>query len=93
MDTRHAFAKALKELRMIKGLTQEDFSEVSSRAYISLIERGLRCPTLDKVDEFAGVLGVHPMALLCLAYLYADFAEDQQDLEQLLNRIRTDISQ
>lgn len=88
MDTKQAFAKSLKELRLMKRVTQEDFSEVSSRTYISMIERGLRCPTLEKVDEFAGVLGVHPLALLCLTYLHA---EGHQDLERLFGRIRMDL--
>ncbi len=88
MDTKKAFAKSLKEIRTKKGVTQEDFSEVSSRTYISMIERGLRCPTLEKVDEFAAVLGVHPLALLCLTYLHA---EGHQNLDLLLGRIRKDL--
>lgn len=88
MDTKQAFAKSLKEIRTKKGVTQEDFSEVSSRTYISMIERGLRCPTLEKVDEFAAVLGVHPLALLCLTYLHA---EGHQNLDLLLGRIRKDL--
>lgn len=88
MDTKQAFAKSLKELRLTKGVTQEGFSEVSSRTYISMIERGLRCPTLEKVDEFAGVLGVHPLALLCLTYMQA---EGHQNLERLFGRVRADL--
>jgi transcriptional regulator with XRE-family HTH domain len=89
MDTALAFAKSLKELRKSRRVTQEDFSEVSSRTYISMIERGLRCPTLEKVDEFAGVLGVHPLALLCLTYLHA---EGHQNLERLFGKIRADLN-
>ncbi len=89
MDTKKAFAKSLKELRLMRGLTQEDFSEVSGRTYISMVERGLRCPTLEKIDEFAGVLGVHPLALLCLTYLHA---EDHQNLERLFGSIRKDLN-
>lgn len=88
MDTKLAFAKSLKELRKLKGITQEDFSEASSRTYISMIERGLRCPTLEKIDEFAGVLGIHPLALLCHTYLNA---EDHENLERLFSRIRSDL--
>jgi transcriptional regulator with XRE-family HTH domain len=88
MDTKKAFAKSLKELRLMRGLTQEDFSEVSGRTYISMIERGLRCPTLEKIDEFACVLGVHPLALLCLTYLHA---EGHQNLDRLFGRIRADL--
>lgn len=72
----------------MKRMSQEDFSEVSSRTYISMLERGLRCPTLEKIDEFSGVLGVHPLALLCLTYMHK---EGHQDLDRLLSRIRTDL--
>ena len=89
MDTALAFAKSLKELRTSRRVTQEDFSEVSSRTYISMIERGLRCPTLEKVDEFAGVLGVHPLTLLCLTYLHA---EGHRNLERLFGKIRADLN-
>ena len=88
MDTKKAFAKSLKELRTMKGVTQEDFSEVSSRTYISMVERGLRCPTLEKINEFAGVLDVHPLALLCLTYMHE---EGHQNLERLFGRIKTDL--
>lgn len=88
MDTTQAFAKSLKELRLAKGVTQEGFSNVSSRTYISLIERGFRCPTLEKIDEFAEVLGIHPLALLCLTYLHA---EKHQNLDRLFVRIRKDL--
>lgn len=88
MDIKQAFAKSLKELRLAKGVTQEDFSDVSSRTYISLIERGLRCPTLEKVDALAEVLGVHPLALLCLTYLHG---ERNQNLDRLFVQIRKDL--
>lgn len=88
MDTRKAFAKSLKELRTIRGVTQEDFSDVSSRTYISMIERGLRCPTLEKVEELAQVLGVHPLALLCLTYLRA---EGHENLDRLFGQIKADL--
>lgn len=72
----------------MKGVTQEDFAEVSSRTYISMVERGLRCPTLEKINEFAGVLGVHPLALLCLTYMHE---EGHQNIERLFGRIKTDL--
>ena len=90
MDTRRAFAQSLKELRKNKGITQEDFSDVSSRTYISMIERGLKCPTLEKIDEFADVLHVHPLTLLSLTYLYAD---GDQDLDKLFIRVRSELGQ
>ena len=62
------FASALRKLRRLRGLTQEDFDDVSSRVYISSLERGLKQPTLLKVDELARRMGVMPLSLLALAY-------------------------
>lgn len=68
MDLKQAFGQALKEIRTEKGLTQEDFSIVSSRTYLSMLERGLKSPTLEKIEEICSVLGVHPIALLQRCY-------------------------
>lgn len=62
------FANALRVARKHQGVSQENFSLVSSRTYVSTLERGLKSPTLSKVDEIAGVLGIHPLTLLFLAY-------------------------
>lgn len=72
MDVHKGFAQALKSLRKQKGLTQEDFSDVSSRTYLSTLERGMKSPTLDKVVELAEVMGVHPITLLALTFGYAE---------------------
>ncbi|TCG03664.1 hypothetical protein BZM27_46660 [Paraburkholderia steynii] len=64
-----ALGKALKQLRKITDVTQEDFGLVSSRTYISTVERGLKSPTLGKIEQLAAVLGVHPLALLTVAYM------------------------
>lgn len=63
------FPQAMRLTRKAKGLTQEDFGVVSSRTYVSSVERGLKTPTLTKIDELAEVLGVHPLTLLTLAYV------------------------
>lgn len=63
------FSEALKAARAARGLSQEAFTLVSSRTYVSSLERGLKIPTLAKVDALAEVLGVHPLTLLTLAYV------------------------
>ena len=60
----------MRLIRKKKGLTQEDFGVVSSRTYVSSVERGLKNPTLAKIDALAEVLGVHPLTLLTLAYVH-----------------------
>jgi transcriptional regulator with XRE-family HTH domain len=68
-----SFGEGLQRMRKSRGLTQEDFSEVSSRTYLSSLERGLKAPTITKLEELAAVLGIHPLSLLALAYLPAVF--------------------
>jgi len=69
MDIKEAFALALKQVRSARRLTQEDFSNVSSRTYVSTLERGLKNPTLDKIEDLASVMGIHPLTLITLAYM------------------------
>lgn len=88
MNIRSAFATSLRTFRKTKGVTQEDFSEVSSRTYISQLERGLKSPTLDMLEALAQPLGVHPLSLLVLAYLKA---EEGGDLDTMLARIREEV--
>ena len=88
MDIKEAFASALKQARNVRGLTQEDFSDVSSRTYISTLERGLKSPTIDKINVLAKVIGVHPLSLLTLAYLTE--ANDSTP-KKLLARIESDL--
>ena len=80
MNIRKAFARALKQTRKAKGLTQEDFSEVSSRTYLSSLERELKSPTLDKIDELASVMKIHPVTLLIMSYTYTKRGETLNSL-------------
>lgn len=62
------FGPALRHMRKAKRLTQEDFGVPSSRVHISALERGVRQPTLGKIDELAEVMKVHPLSLIALSY-------------------------
>ena len=63
------FSLALKQARKSSGISQEDFSVISSRTYVSSLERGLKSPTLNKVDDLSETIDIHPLTLLSLAYL------------------------
>ena len=63
---------ALRRIRKARGLSQEAFSDVSSRTYLSSLERGLKSPTLNKIEDVCAVLDVHPLTLLVLAYAGSD---------------------
>lgn len=72
MDLKKGLGAALRAIRKQKRLSQEDFSAVSGRTYMSTLERGLYSPTVDKLDALASVLGVHPVTLLTACYLRTD---------------------
>lgn len=69
------FGIGLQKARKSRDLTQEDFSVVSSRTYLSSLERGIKAPTITKIDEIASVIGVHPLSLVAYAYLPASPTE------------------
>jgi len=60
------FGKALQKLRNEKGLSQEKLSFESGvhRTYISLLERGKRCPSLKTIFQLSKALAVEPADLL-----------------------------
>lgn len=60
MNILECFGKNLKELRIKRGLSQEELAELANvhRTYISFLERGLRNPSLLKIEKLANVLDV-----------------------------------
>ena len=87
MAAKHALSEALKTIRKARGLSQEAFSDVSSRTYMSSLERDLKSPTLNKLAELCDVMEIHPLTLLTLAYA----GDDAQQVEQLLTRVRQEL--
>ncbi|AYW41104.1 helix-turn-helix domain-containing protein [Pseudomonas sp. NPDC077186] len=80
MELSTAFGLALKRLRKQQGLTQEDFSNISSRTYLSSLERGIKGPTIEKVEQLASVLDLHPATILAAAYLIKENGVARRDL-------------
>lgn len=90
MTTKKSLGLAIRIIRKAKKITQEDFSEISSRTYISTLERGLNSPTLDKINEIASVIGIHPLTLLAYSYL---LDQKEQNPTQLLELITLELNQ
>lgn len=65
--------------------------QTSGRTYVSAVERGVKVPTLSKVDALAEEFGVHPLTMLALAYcptatsesLHRVFAQVLADTERM----------
>ena len=87
MAAKHTLSEALKTIRKARGLSQEAFSDVSSRTYMSSLERDLKSPTLNKLAELCDVMEVHPLTLLTLAYA----GKRPKQAEQLLAQVRQEL--
>ncbi|WP_126456846.1 helix-turn-helix domain-containing protein [Sulfuriflexus mobilis] len=59
-DLTERFPAVLKELRLQKGISQEELADRASlhRTYISQIERGLKSPSLRSLGQIADALEV-----------------------------------
>ena len=68
MQPEQAFGIVLRDLRRARSLSQEALALESDldRTFISLMERGLRQPSLTTVLQLSGPLGVEPDALVAL---------------------------
>lgn len=87
MTAKHTLSEALKTIRKARGLSQEAFSDVSSRTYMSTLERDMKSPTLNKLAELCEVMEVHPLTLLTLAYA----GDDLRQADQLLAQVRQEL--
>jgi transcriptional regulator with XRE-family HTH domain len=65
VDAARAFGQALKEARLMRGLSQERLAELGEfdRTYPSLLERGRRTPTFFVILQLAAALGMNPAVL------------------------------
>lgn len=72
----------LKRIRKIKGLTQDNLSELTKISITSIqrYESGKRQPTIESIDKFAEALGVSVFELLDNKYDKAEY-----ELEEVLN--------
>ncbi|GAB7134769.1 hypothetical protein JCM20301_49710 [Pseudomonas aeruginosa] len=70
-------------------MSQEAFSDVSSRTYMSTLERDLKSPTLHKLTELCEVMEVHPLTLLTLAYAGNDTLKADELLAQVRQEFET----
>ena len=66
MDMRKLVGENVRRVRLLKGLTQEAFSDASgfSQQYLSDLERGKRNPTIVTLYELSVALGVDHLELL-----------------------------
>jgi transcriptional regulator with XRE-family HTH domain len=64
-----AFGQILRDCRDKAGVSQEELAGLADidRTYVSLLERGLRQPTLDTLFRLSRALGVAPATMVSRA--------------------------
>jgi transcriptional regulator with XRE-family HTH domain len=90
MKFQNQFGKAFRQVRRARGLTQEDFSDESGRTYVSELERGIKHPTLNKIDELTAPLNLHPLTVLTLSYVAKD---NLAVIDKLLAQVRREVEE
>lgn len=88
MSLKIAFAGVLKAMRAGKGLTQRNLAEVSSRTYVSKLERAQSSPTLEMITALSGTLSVNPLTLVSITLC----AESGQSVNALLRRTQEELA-
>lgn len=88
MPSKPSLPAALKMARKARGLSQEAFADISSRTYMSTLERGMKSPTLNKLTAISQVLAIHPLTLLMLSYTGGSAAE----MNTLIARIQREVA-
>ena len=72
----------------MRGISQDGLG-VSSRTYLSALELGKQTPTLDKLDEIARAVGVHPLSVLSYAYAVGLTPQEVRELGRV---VRSEIA-
>lgn len=65
-DARKVFASRLRQMRQVKGLSQEDLADRASlhRTYVGSVERGERNISIDNIERLAKALEIDIIELL-----------------------------
>ena len=81
MRPQQAFGIVLRDLRQARSLSQEALALESEldRTFISLLERGLRQPSLTTILQLAGPLGVAPEDLVAEVVAVLSQGEERRE--------------
>lgn len=88
MSLKTAFASVLKATRAARGLSQKNLAEVSSRTYISKLERAQCSPTLEMMSALSVPLSLSPLTLIAMTMS----VETGQSVASIVNRIEDDLA-
>lgn len=89
MSLKTAFASVLKATRAARGLSQKNLAEVSSRTYISKLERAQCSPTLEMLTALSAPLNLSPLTLIAMTI----GAENGQSIKSLITRVEEEMAE
>lgn len=89
MSLKTAFASVLKATRTARGLSQKNLAEVSSRTYISKLERAQCSPTLEMMSALSVPLNLSPLTLIAMTMS----VETGHSVASIVNRIEDDLAE
>lgn len=69
MPSKTSVGRALRLARHLAAKSQDDMTVVSSRTFVSSVERGLKSPTIEKLSQIADALHVDAAAIVVVAAL------------------------
>ncbi|EOG3620497.1 helix-turn-helix domain-containing protein [Pseudomonas putida] len=87
MQSNLAFGIAFKRLRLLKGMSQEDFSMVVTERYVRMLEKGQYSPSLSTLQELAKVLGIGAVSLVALVEAESEGKEAELLVRQSLTEL------
>jgi transcriptional regulator with XRE-family HTH domain len=88
LELKRAIGNSIKSYRLKRDIPQETLGP--SQPYISNLEAGRGSASIDKIEQMAGVLGVHPISIIFAGYLTSS---EEVNKEQLFERIRVELAE
>ncbi len=88
LELKRAIGTSIKSYRLKRDVSQESLGP--SQPYISNLEAGRGSASLDKIEQMADVLGVHPISIIFAGYLISN---DDGNKDQLIERIRIELAE
>lgn len=88
LELKRAIGTSVKAYRLKKNIPQESLGP--SQPYISNLEAGRGSASIDKIEQMADILGVHPMSIIFAGYLTSN---EEVNKEHLFERIRKELAE
>ncbi|PCR97380.1 transcriptional regulator [Pseudomonas fluorescens] len=88
LELKRAIGTSIKSYRLKRDIPQESLGP--SQPYISNLEAGRGSASIDKIEQMADVLGVHPMSIIVAGYLTSS---EDANKDHLLERIRIELAE